>query len=326
MTRSTGCARGTCAARPCSCCDPGVARARGIAAAVAVLLALSGLVAVPAGALPPGRSGLYGGGGVGDYMQFASVRVLPGGTLTAHATLVTRCSPRFGDQLTESITVREVQLGEAGRYSATTSFTDRADPGVPLTGGMYAEGTITFSARVLARGVARGTARVRTAYSRSQGGPVVSRCDTGSITWTARRPPAGTGTGRATLQPGTHRGTTDQGEPFLMRVTDRGRLVRRAGLTAQVDCGSAIGLPLDVVAQRVRVRRGRFGAAGRFTRPYTGSDGERVLEHYRWELHGRFGRQGARGTFELTGVVRRRTDGERIDSCTTGEIGWRAVR
>jgi hypothetical protein len=179
---------------------------------------------------------------------------------------------------------------------------------------------------VLARGVARGTVRVRTAYSRSQGGSVVSRCDTGPVVWTARRPPADAGTGRARLQPGTHRGTTDQGEPFLMRVMDRGRLVRRAGLTVQVDCGSAIGLPLDVVAQRVRVRRGRFGAAGRFTRPYTGPDGQRVLERYRWELHGRFGRRGARGTFELNGVVRRRSDGEQVDSCATGEVAWRAVR
>ena len=185
-------------------------------------------------------------------MQFVSLRVLPAGTLTAHATLVTKCSPRFGDQLTESISVRDVRLDSAGRYGATSSFSDRADPGVPLTGGMFVEGTITFSARVLAGGLARGTARVRTTYSRTEGGPVVSRCDTGRIAWSALRPPGDTGTGRGTLQPGTHRGTTDQDEPFLMRVTDRGRLVRRAGVTARVDCPSAIGLPLDVVAQRVR--------------------------------------------------------------------------
>ena len=259
-------------------------------------------------------------------MQFVSLRVLPAGTLTAHATLVTKCSPRFGDQLTESISVRDVRLDSAGRYGATSSFSDRADPGVPLTGGMFVEGTITFSARVLAGGLARGTARVRTTYSRTEGGPVVSRCDTGPIAWSALRPPGDTGTGRSTLQPGTHRGTTDQDEPFLMRVTDRGRLVRRAGVTARVDCPSAIGLPLDVVAQRVRVRRGRFGASGAFTRPYTNPDGEAVVERYRWEMRGRFGRRGARGTFELTGVVRRRSDGERVDSCATGEIAWRAAR
>jgi hypothetical protein len=303
-----------------------VRRTSGIGAAAAVLLGLSGLLAGPASALPPGRSGLYGGGAVGAYMQFASLRVMPGGGVTAHATLVTRCSPLFGDQLTESITVRNVRLSEGGRYSATTNFTDRVDPGVPLTGGMFAEGTISFSARVPAGGLARGTVRVRTAYSRSEGGSVVSRCDTGPIPWTARRPRPDSGTGRPALQPGTHRGTTGQGEPFLMRVTGGGRLVRRAGLTVQVDCGSAIGLPLDVVARRMRVRRGRFGAAGDFTRPYTGPDGTEVVESYRWELHGRFGRRGARGTFELTGVVRRRDDGTRVGSCATGELPWLAER
>jgi hypothetical protein len=269
---------------------------------------------------------MYGGGAASDYLQFVSLRVMPGGNFNAHATLVTRCSPLFGDQLTESITVRNVHLNAAGGYSATSNFTDSVDPGVPLTGGMHAEGTISFSARVLAGGLARGTVRVQTAYSRSAGGAVVSRCDTGSILWTARRPPADAGTGRRTLQPGTHRGATEQDEPFLMRVTGRGRLVRRAGLTVRVDCGSAIGLPLDVVAQRVRVRRGRFGAAGDFTRPYTDPDGGQVVEHYRWELRGRFGRRGARGTFEMTGVVRRRSDGERVGSCATGELAWTAAR
>ncbi len=301
-------------------------RARRIATAAAGLLVLSGLSAGAAGALPPGRSGLYGGGAVRDYMQFVSLRVLPEGTLTAHATLVTKCSPRFGDQLTESISVRDVRLDSAGRYGATSTFTDRTDPGVPLTGGMFAEGTIAFSARVLAGGLARGTARVRTSYSRTEGGPVVSRCDTGPIAWSARRPPGDAGTGRSTLQPGTQRGTTEQDEPFLMRVTDRGRLVRRAGVTVRVDCPSAIGLPLDVVALRVRVRRGKFGASGHFTRPYTEPDGRGVVERYRWEMHGRFGRRGARGTFELTGVVRRSSDGERVDSCASGEIAWRAAR
>jgi hypothetical protein len=302
-----------------------VLRAHRIAPAAALLLVLTALSAGPATALPPGRSGLYGGGAVRDYMQFVSLRVLPGGALTAHATLVTKCAPRFGDELTESISVKDVRLDGDGRYSATTSFSERDDPGVPLTGGMLADGTISFSVRVMAGGLARGSVRVRTNYSQDVDGPIVSRCDTGPIRWTARRPAADAGGGRSELQPGTHRGTTSQDEPFLMRVTE-GRLVRRAGLTVRVDCRSAVGLPLDVVAQRVRVRRGAFGAAGGFTRPYTRPGGRRVVESYRWELRGRFGRRGARGTFELTGVVRRRSDGKKVGSCATGEIAWRATR
>ena len=303
-----------------------MSRQRRIRLSAALCLVAGAVGAAPAGALPPGRSGSYGGGAVRDYLQFVSLSVAPGGGLTAHATLVTRCAPRFGDQLTESISVKGVRLDARGRYSARTSFTDDVDPGVPLTGGMVAEGTIAFSARVLAGGVARGTVRVRTTYRRSAGGPVVSSCDTGAIGWAARRPPPDAGAGRLRPQPGVHRGTTAAGEPLLMRVADRGRVVRRAGLTVRVDCPSAVGLPLDVVAQRVRVRRGRFGASGGFQRQFTDSGGRQLVERYTWELHGRFGTRGARGNFKLDGVVRRRDDGGRVGACGTGKIAWRATR
>jgi hypothetical protein len=303
-----------------------VPRPRRIRLSAVLCLVLGAVCSAPAAALPPGRSGSYGGGAVRDYLQFVSLRVAPGGGLTAHTTLVTRCAPRFGDQLTESISVKGVRLDERGRYSARSSFSDAVDPGVRLTGGMVAEGTVSFSARVLAGGLARGTVRVRTTYRESEGGPEVSSCDTGSIRWAARRPPPDAGAGRLRLQPGTHRGTTTGGEPILVRVTDRGRVVRRAGLTARVDCPSAVGLPLDIVAQRVRVRRGRFGAAGDFAREFTDSGGTQLVERYAWELRGRFGSRGARGTFELDGVVRRKGDDRRVDACGTGKIAWRAAR
>ena len=279
-----------------------------------------------AAALPAGRSGFYGGGAVLDFLQFVSLRVLPDGQLDAHATLVTKCAPRFGDELNESVAVRNVRLSDEGRYGATTPFTDELDPGVPLIGGLHSEGAITFSARVLAGGVARGVVRVRNTYSDPATGAEVSRCDTGRIPWTARRPPRDAGSGRQAPQPGTLRGTTDQDEPFLMRVKRRGRLVRRAGMTVRVTCPSALGLPLDVVAHRLHVRHGRFGAADEFRRPFTTSDGEQVVESYSWQLRGRFGRRGARGTFELGGVVRRRSDGTTVGTCDTGSIAWRAAR
>ena len=294
------------------------------AAMAAVAFASSGGAA--SADLPPGRSGFYGGGAVRDYLQFVSLRVQPRGGLTAHTTLVTVCTPRFGDRLTESVSLRNARLADGGRYSATTSFSHEVEPGVPGIGGLRADGTIAFSARVVAGGRARGEVRVRTTYVDSATGAEVSRCDTGRIAWSARRAPRTAGAGTAALQPGTHRGSTDRDEPFLMRVTRRGKLVRRAGLTARVDCPSAVGLPLDVVAHRVRVRRARFAAAGRFRRPFTQSDGTEVVESYSWELRGRFGQIGARGTFELRGVVRRRSDGERVGSCDTGTLAWRALR
>jgi hypothetical protein len=280
--------------------------------------------AIPASALPPGRSGFYGGGAVGDYLQFVSLRVAPGGGISAHATLVTSCAPLFGDELTESIDVRDARLSGAGAYGATTSFSDDVEPGVSVVGGLHAEGTIAFSVRVLAGGAARGTVRVRSAYTDPKTGAEQSRCDTGRIPWRARRPAPDAGSGRARLQPGTERGSTEQDQPLLMQVTRGGRLVRRVGATVRADCPGAAGLPLDVVAHRLRVRRGRFGAADGFRRPFTYANGDEAVERYSWELRGRFGRSGARGTFRMIGVVRRRGDGKRLGGCDTGTLAWRA--
>lgn len=192
MQRTPGCGAATCAP-PCSCCDGSVARAPSIA-----LIAAAAPLCVPsAAAIAPGRSGLYGGGAIRDYVHFVSVRVAPGGDFRARALLVTKCSPRFGDLLTESISVSNARLSERGRYSETTSFSDELEPGIPTVGGLRAAGTIEFSVRV-------------------------------------RRPAPDAGSGRPRLQPGTHRGTT-----------------------VDVGCPSGIGLPLDVVAHRVPVRRGR---------------------------------------------------------------------
>lgn len=219
--------------------------------------------------------------------------------MTAHATLVTKCAPRFGDELTESVSVRSVPLSEDGHYSATTSFSDELEPGVPTVGGLRAEGTIAFSARVLSGGVARGAVRVRSTYSDPATGAELAQCDTGRIAWAARRPAPDAG--RRALQPGTHRGTTGQDEPFLMRVTRDGRFVRRAGLTVRVGCPSGIGLPLDVVAHRVRVRRGRFGAADEFRRPFTYPDGDQVVEQYSWQLRAVSAVAGPAGRSSCTG-------------------------
>lgn len=298
--------------------------ARGLIALAAVLACIAAAAPAPATALPPGRAGLYGGGAVRDYLHFVSVRVMPRGLFRAHATLVTKCSPRFGDSLTESVSLPSSQLSEQGHYSRTTSFSDQLEDGVPPVGGLRAEGTISFSVNVLSGGAARGVVRVRSTYSDPSTGAELSRCDTGAIRWAARRPGPDAGAGTPVPRAGTQRGTTGQDEPFLMRVTRGGGLVRRAGMTVRVGCPSGIGLPLDVVAHRVRVRRGRFGASDDFERPFTYPDGTEVVEHYGWELRGRFGRHGARGSFEMRGLVTRRTNGERLGSCKTGSVAWRS--
>jgi hypothetical protein len=228
--------------------------------------------------------------------------------------------------------VRNRTLSSSGRYTATTSFTDDVERGVPTVGGLRAEGTITFSVRVpgvqasaTGDGRAAGSVRVRTVYTDPKSGEELARCDTGRIRWMARSPGGTAGAGTARVAGGVLRGTTAQGEPFLMRTAENGRSARRAGLTVRVGCVSAVGLPLDIVAHRVRIRRGRFGAQDDFRRTFTYPDGTEVVERYSWTLRGRFGAHGARGSFRIRGVLRRRSDGERIGSCSTGPVAWRAV-
>jgi hypothetical protein len=218
------------------------------------------------------------------------------------------------------------RLSDTGRYSATTQFDDQLEPGVPVVGGLRATGTIEFSVRVLRGGRARGVVRVQTTYRDPSTGAELARCDTGRIDWAARRPSRRAGTGEAKPQPGTLRGVTAQRQPLLMRVIRRGRLVRRAGMTVRIGCPSGIGLPLDVVAHRMRVRRGRFAGAGSFERPFTYPDGTEVVERYSWAIRGRFGRRGARGAFRLRGTVIRRSDAQQIGSCDTRAFTWRAER
>jgi hypothetical protein len=262
---------------------------------------------------------------VRDYLQFVSVRVLPDGRFDARATLVTKCSSRFGDALTEGVAVRDQRLSESGRYAATTSFSHEVDPRVPGVGGLRAKGTVGFYVGRPASGRARGAVRVRTTYTDPDTGAELARCDTGRIRWVARRPGAGAGSGRPHVPHGVLRGTTAQDEPFLMRLSNDGGLVRRAGLTVRVGCPSGTGLPLDVVAHAVRVRGGRFGAADDFRRTFTLPNGTEVVERYSWELEGRFGERGARGTFRMRGIVRRRGDGRQVGDCSTGVIAWRAL-
>jgi hypothetical protein len=299
-------------------------RSVGLACATAAVLAAA--LPAPAAAIPPGRAGLYGGGLVRDYMHFVSVRVQRDGRASTRALLVTNCSPRFGDALTESLFEPNQELSPRGRRSATYSFSDLVDPGVATVGGLRADGTVASSVEVRRAGVARGVLRVRTTYSDPNTGKELTRCDTGRVPWAARRPPADAGSGHARVRPGTLRGTTSQDQAFLMRVTDRGRLVRRAGLSVRASCPSAVGLALDVVAHRVEVERGRFGARDRFRRSFTMPDGTELVESYSWTLRGRFGEVGARGGFRMRGTVRRRSDGERTGFCDTGRIAWRAVR
>lgn len=278
----------------------------------------------PAGPEP----GLYGGGALREFVHFVSLRIGRGGrSFDARATLVTNCAPRFGDGLTESIEVDGGSLSGDGRYSASTPFDDLVDAGVPDIGGLRAVGTADLTVQVRPGGTASGTARVRTVYRDPATGTKVSSCDTGAIPWVTRLPARGAAGGRSRARPGVLFGATAQGAPFLMKVARRGRAIQRAGMTFTVSCPSTNELPLELVAQHVRVSaNGRFEDGGSFERSFTLADGTAVREVYTWALAGRFGAEGAAGSFRVSGVVRRASDDVRLSACDTGRNPWRASR
>jgi hypothetical protein len=303
-----------------------------IAAALAVTACVPGEAAATArtDAAGVGRvPGLYGGGALlRDFVHFVSLRVgRDGRSFDARATLVTSCAPRFGDGLTESIEVDDGSLAAGGRYRASTPFDDGVAPGVPGIGGLRAVGAADLTVQVRSGGTASGTARVRTVYSDPATGAEVSRCDTGVIPWVTRVPARGGERGRSRPRPGVLLGTTAQDAPFLMKVARRGRAIQRAGMTFTASCPSTNGLPLELVAQGVRIsENGRFEETGSFERGFTLADGTAVREAYTWVLRGRFGGEGAAGSFRVSGVVRLASDDTKVGGCDTGRNPWRASR
>ena len=171
----------------------------------------------------------------------------------------------------------------------------------------------------MAGGLARGTVRVRDHLLAARDRRRRYRAATpGPIPWTARRPAADAGRrhGRA---PARNTPRHDRPGRAVSHARDRRRRARSPRRAhRRVDCRSAVGLPLDVVAHRVRVRHGRFGAAGQLRAAVHRSARHAGGRALRWELRGRFGEPRARGTFELDGVVRRRSDGKRMGSCGDG--------
>lgn len=273
------------------------------------------------------RPGLYGGGQLGRSGQFVKVRLNRGRLEAAQrATLTSRCRG-FGAPLVENIRITPIEVAEDGEYVIESEFNELIPPQVPRIGGLERTGLLTGRTRIGRRGAAAGTIRSRFVLRDPVTDRVRARCGTGLVRFGARIPGRGAGRGQARPRRGdSYFGLTGQRQPFLLRVARGGGAVASAGMAYRVGCGSALGRPLQITAQRIRIRGGRFERRGRFVREY-GTPGVLVVrESYRWRLVGRFGADGAAGFWRVIGVARRTDTGERLESCDTKRNRWRARR
>lgn len=269
---------------------------------------------------------VYGGGAFGRYVQFVSVRLDPSGARADQfATLTTRCG-RFGAPLFDNVRLTNLPVA-GGRFAGLSRFSETIPVGIPKIGGLARTGTITARSRLGSRGRVTGVIRVQFTLIDPASGDRRASCDTGAIRWTGRVPPARAGRGRPRAPRATsYRGLTVQEQPFVLRTARRGHSVDRAGMTMVVACPSTQGRPLDLVASRMRISHGRFGARRGFRRSFTSPLFGPVRESYSWRLRGRFGSRGAAGTWRVRGVVRRVADNLRVGQCDTGPNRWSGGR
>ena len=273
------------------------------------------------------RRGLYAGGAFDRFVQFVSVDFDPrSGRAEERASLLATCDGPVRSVLDN---VRLIRLtAQSGRFSGSLPVAQRRiPPGLPGLGGLTRTGTVDFDTQVQAGGRAVGTIRSRFTL-RDDSGTVFAACETGTVRWSGRIAPPAAKRGRPRPRRGGYYGRTAQRQPFLLQVLAGGRAVRPAGMTFEAGCPSLAAGPLDLAAT-VRMPifgRGRFGADGSFRRNFTSQRFGPITESYRWRLRGRFGARGAAGTWRVDGVARRDSDGKRVDTCTTGRNGWRALR
>ena len=251
-----------------------------------------------------------------------------------HATLVVRCTgdPTIPSVL-DNLTLSEIEMAE-GRAKGSGVIEEDIPPSVPTVGGLSRRGIVNYRVRVGTLGRAAGILRSRFTLTDPASGATRARCDTGTVRWSGRIAPRDAGRGRPVPAAGKgYFGTTAQGLPFVLEVLPNGRAVRPAGMAFRASCPSLGGLPFEVVSdvrmpisRGKRAARGRFGRSGETSRRFSSEEFGPVTENYRWRLQGRFGAEGAAGSWRVTGTVIRDADGAEVATCTTGRNRWRAVQ
>ena len=290
-------------------------------------LALAGVLA--ATLLAPGAAraatvipGDYTGGGLGDEPALAFLSIADDQeTLRGVVTVRADCEA-YGLPVEARIAIPDTQLTADGVADGVRRITGTARG--PDGQQANEDGEATFTVRVGEDGYAEGTARLRSTFRDARTGAVVAECDTGEQGFraavvpetvprrTARAPRSGDYIGGVGLQPLVAR--VRGGDLTSMTVLYRSGCQRRA-------TGSAVSRIVAVPRLDLAARVLAFRARG-FNRLFT-ADGEELV---RFELSGRFRREGSlSGTIRYRGVMRD-NDGRVVARCDSGVLRWRAIR
>lgn len=280
-----------------------------------VLLAILG-VAASAGAAVAKDGMLYGGGKPGSLSGRADQLVaLDWASSGRGATLyMSLLAPDCGETVTFATQVKtraDASFAKSGEYSE--DFDNHRG---------------TFSAAGRFRGGrAAGTLRVR--FRASKGGPEFE-CDTGKIRWQAVAPTAQGTTGG--FKPGApYGGYTSQRStfadlnlPLVLKVTRDGARVERLAARLNNYCedqsfgAQASGMFFSAGAA---IRDRAFKGESRFR-----EDHGQTWFDFRSVYTGRFRRSMVTGTWTMSVVIRRKSDGQLVTRCGGEKLRWQAAR
>lgn len=284
-------------------------------AAVSVVCAVGPQAAVAADGT------LYGGGrpGVGTTWSWPDQLVAldrpdDGGAATFYMSLI---SPGCSRVVTYSV---DLPVAPDGSFAQSGEYIEEH-------AGSSQRGTYTVSGRFSGAGSAKGTAKVE---FQAADGDRTRSCSTGEVRWRAAAPGEG-GVGGRLKGGGMYGGYTegrslvaDLNLPLVLKVTGNGKYVDRLATRANNFCedesfGSAASG--TYFAAGPRIRRKRFSGIAKFTE----NRGKNRF-HYTLEVSGRFRPAMVTGTWKMTVVIRRKTDGAVVTRCGGEKLRWRAAR
>ncbi|HEU4658146.1 MAG TPA: hypothetical protein VFR97_11495 [Capillimicrobium sp.] len=289
--------------------------ARPAALAAAALLTC----AAPAAAATPENGALYGGGAktaTGEFNEYTTIRVAKdGASINFFGEWGVKCEG--GGRDLAYITAEDVALGGDGSFSGKGEVSGQGPLGSQT-------GSFRFSGRFTKAHVATGTARVDIQQTLTAGGGAA--CTSGTFRWTVVDP-SQRAARAVPRRNAMFFGSTAQTYPALLRLDRRGE-VAFAALEYELSCTKeAQPLFLDerMPGSFIELQRnGRFAGEETYTssRVTLQGNGELVVTA---KLRGAFRNGRLSGTWSLTGVVKDRTTGAQLDTCTSGKIEFSAA-